>query len=320
MRPLLLTALLMAPDLSSAVKIEKTAYAGWPNCYRMSNGEVELIITTDVGPRVIRFGFAGGQNLFKEYQEQLGKSGEPDWQPRGGHRLWVGPEAVPMSYAPDNVPVKAVAVGDSLSLTEPLEKETGFQKTMIVKLAPAGAAVDVMHQIRNANSSAKTIVSWALTMMAQGGIAVTEFPPRGTHPQMLQPTNPLVMWAYTNFSDPRWKFTEKYLALKQDPHAKAPVKAGLWNRHTWQAYLLGSDLFIKSTAAVKGPEAYPDMGCSLETFTNADFLEIETLSPLETVPPQGTIGHTEHWTLHQNVRMTEWTDAEIDRVIRSKVR
>src|SRR6516164_1596852 len=115
MRPLLLTALLMAPDLSSAVKIEKTAYAGWPNCYRMSNGEVELIITTDVGPRVIRFGFAGGQNLFKEYKEQLGKSGEPDWQPRGGHRLWVGPEAVPMSYAPDNVAVKAVAVGDSLS-------------------------------------------------------------------------------------------------------------------------------------------------------------------------------------------------------------
>src|SRR5262249_7128570 len=171
------------------------------------------------------------------------------------------PEAVPMSYAPDNVPVHVVTVGDSLSLTEPLEKDTGFQKTMIVKLAPAGTKVDVIHQIRNANPSAKTIASWALTMMAQGGVAVTEFPPRGTHPQMLQPTNPLVMWAYTNFSDPRWKFTAKYVILRQDPHARVPVKAGLWNKNTWEAYLLGSDLFIKSTPATKGPEAYPDMGC-----------------------------------------------------------
>jgi hypothetical protein len=62
---------------SAAVKIEITAYQGWPNCYRISNGVVEAIVTGDVGPRVIRYGFVGGQNLFKEYKEQLGKSGEP---------------------------------------------------------------------------------------------------------------------------------------------------------------------------------------------------------------------------------------------------
>ena len=45
---------------TAAVKVEKTAYAGWPNCYRITNGEVELIVTTDVGPRVIRYGFVGG--------------------------------------------------------------------------------------------------------------------------------------------------------------------------------------------------------------------------------------------------------------------
>lgn len=77
------------------VQISKTPYAGWPNCYRMTNGQVELIVTTDVGPRVIRYGFAGGQNIFKEFQEQLGKSGETAWQARGGHRLWIAPEAVP---------------------------------------------------------------------------------------------------------------------------------------------------------------------------------------------------------------------------------
>ena len=67
--------------------VEKVSYGGWPNCYRLSNGETELIVTTDVGPRVMRYGFVGGQNLFVEIADQMGKSGEPWWAMRGGHRF-----------------------------------------------------------------------------------------------------------------------------------------------------------------------------------------------------------------------------------------
>src|SRR5438067_8989288 len=98
----------------AAVKIEKVAYQGWPNCYRVSNGEVELIITSDIGPRIMRFAFAGGQNLFKEYPETLGKSGEKKWQLRGGHRIWSAPEDDPRTYAPDNGPVHIEVKGSVL--------------------------------------------------------------------------------------------------------------------------------------------------------------------------------------------------------------
>jgi hypothetical protein len=47
------------------VHIEKVSWGGWPNCYKISNGEVELIVTSDVGPRIMRYGFVGGQNLLK---------------------------------------------------------------------------------------------------------------------------------------------------------------------------------------------------------------------------------------------------------------
>src|SRR5437588_13041305 len=103
---LLLATTTMTMTLPAAVRIEKTAWSGWPNCYRISNGEVELIVTTDVGPRVIRYGSVGGQNLFKEFTAQLGKSGEKKWQPRGGHRVWAAPEIQPITYALDNGPVK----------------------------------------------------------------------------------------------------------------------------------------------------------------------------------------------------------------------
>jgi len=73
---LLLLPLISASTTIAEIKVEKTEYEGWQKCYRVSNGEVELIVTGDVGPRVIRFGFVGGQNLFKEFPEQLGRAGE----------------------------------------------------------------------------------------------------------------------------------------------------------------------------------------------------------------------------------------------------
>src|ERR1039458_5860002 len=77
------------------VKIDKIDYRGWANSWRMSNGEVEVVVTGDVGPRVMRYGFAGGQNFFKELARQMGKTGEATWQPRGGHRVWIAPEDGP---------------------------------------------------------------------------------------------------------------------------------------------------------------------------------------------------------------------------------
>ena len=59
--------------MNAAVKIEKTSYDGWPNCYRITNGDVELIATSDVGPRIMRYSFVGGKNVFVEFKEQLGK-------------------------------------------------------------------------------------------------------------------------------------------------------------------------------------------------------------------------------------------------------
>src|SRR5438552_17222098 len=106
-RPLTALVFLLTMSLSAAVKIEKTQYRGWPNCYRISNGEVDLIVTTDVGPRIIRYGFSGGPNLFKEFDDQIGKSGESTWQARGGHRIWIAPEDPVLSYALENSPVSA---------------------------------------------------------------------------------------------------------------------------------------------------------------------------------------------------------------------
>jgi hypothetical protein len=283
MRKVVTILMVLSMTAFAAVKIEKTSYQGWPNCYRISNGVVEAIVTGDVGPRVIRYGFVGGQNLFKEFKEQLGKSGEKDWQARGGHRVWIAPEDPVKSYAPDNSPVDIELRGDT---------------------------------IHNAGKQPYEFAVWALTMLAQSGTAIHGFPPRGHHPHDLQPTNPLTMWPYTNLADSRLKLLQKYLVLRQNPKNTGDAeKLGAYGKDVWGAYLLNGDLFVKRAHAEAAPAEYPDFGCNFETFTNADFLELETLGPLRRVAPGEIAAHIEHWNLYKNVRIQKWDDGELDRVL-----
>lgn len=308
-----LMALITVP-LGAAVRVEKTAWQGWPGCYRITNGTVELIVTGDVGPRIMRYGFVGGQNVFKEFAEQLGKSGEATFQLRGGHRMWKAPEDPVASWAPDNVAVEVQVTPQGVLAREPVEPLTGLQKVIEVLLAPEGSGVTVIHTLYNRGIFPLEFAAWAMSMMAPGGQAITGFPPRGKHPDVLPPTNPLVMWAYSDLSDKRWTFTKKYMGLRQDPANAEPTKLGLFNPRTWAGYLLNGELFLKQAEA-DPDKPYPDFGCSFETFTNADFLEMETLSPLTKVPPGGSVGHVEHWNLYRNVKLDSFSDADLDKLL-----
>jgi len=293
-----------------AVTIEKIAWKGWPNCWRLSNGVVELIVTSDIGPRVIRYGFVGGQNLFKEFTEQIGKSGEPGWTIRGGHRLWKGPEDRHATYALDNGPLDVRPIANGVVATQPTEPETGLQKVLTVTLTDSG--VTVQHDIYNRGLLPVEIAAWTPTVMAQRGLGVSGFPPRGTHPECLEPTNPLIMWAFTDLSDPRWKFTNKYLTLRQDPENSRPQKLGHWNAHTFGAYFLNGEVFLKEYFPANPASKHPEFGAAFEIFTNGDFLELETMGPVTQLAKDENLVHTEYWSLHKGVVLAEISDAALD--------
>jgi len=312
-------SLMVASCACADVKVEKMEYKGWRNCYRVSNGEIELVVTGDVGPRVMRFGFVGGQNLFKEFADQLGGTREEKHQLRGGDRVWKAPEDPVATWAPDNVPVEITITANGLIARAPVEPLTSLQKEIEVRMAASGTEVSVVHRITNRSLFSLEYSVWALTMMAPGGIAISGFPPRGRHPANLEATNPLVMWAYTNLSDKRWAFTKKYLTLKQDPANSEAQKLGMFNTNTWGAYFLNGEAFIKRAHA-NPAEPYPDFGCSFETFTNNEFLEIETLGPLTKLAPGKTSEQVEHWSLHRGVVLAALTDEAIDAAIQPLLR
>jgi hypothetical protein len=313
---LLALVLIGSTAFAAEVTMEKVPYGGWPNCVRLTNGTVELIATTDVGPRIIRFGFVGGQNMFKEFPDMIGKTGGEEWRIYGGHRFWSAPEAQPRTYFPDNAPVKAEmnggADGASLTLTPPPETVNGLQKQMAIGMAPSGK-VRVVHKMTNVGRWEIEVAPWALSVMANGGRAILPQEKFIPHTEYLLPARPLVLWHYTQLADPRWIWGNKYIQLRQDPNATTPQKAGLLNKQGWAAYALDGDLFVKRYEFDEDGK-YPDFGVNTECFTNADILEVETLGPLTKLAPDGAVEHEEIWSLHK-AQLAE-DDASIDQALK----
>jgi len=281
----------------TAVVIEPVAFRGWPHALRLANGQVELIVTLDVGPRVLSYALNGGVNVFNIYEDQAGGMGEPQWRNRGGHRLWLAPESPDFSLWPDNRPVAWERLGETgVRLTPPPETGPGFQKQIDLILSPDSAKVTVVHRIIRTGTQPCRAAPWALSVMAAGGYAIMPQPPLGEHPRDLLPNRRLVVWPYTELSDPRYGFGRRFLTLRQDP-AGRPTKIGMPSALGWAGYWLQQTLFIKRFGLVPNAE-YPDDGCNLEVFTNARMLELESLGPLRSFNPGDQAELVEHWELH----------------------
>ncbi len=287
--------------------IEKVSYAGWETCYRMSNGIVDLVVTADVGPRIIRFGFVGKENEFGEIASDIGKVGGNQWRLYGGHRLWHAPEAMPRTYSPDNQPVEVALEGDGLTVRQDVEPETHIRKALTIRLSPSSSQVQVIHTLTNEGLWAIELAPWAVTVMAKEGVALIPLPAYIPHEAKLTPACPLVLWHYTDLSDKRWTIGKRVILLRQDPSVASPQKIGIGNYHGWVACYRNRHLFVKRYEH-RPDQPYPDFGSSTEVFTNAEILELETLGPLVKLQAGQSVSHQEDWFLFDGISLPEEAD------------
>jgi hypothetical protein len=302
--------------------VEKISYRGWNNAWRLSNGTVELIVLADVGPRIVRYGFCGAENILHEVPADAGLTGGSDFRLYGGHRLWVWPE-VPRTYFPDNRPVSVHQSGETLRFTSPVEDfppGTQLQKELELSLDPAGSQVRIGHRISNRGSIAIELAVWCPTMMRAGGRVILPLPPRAAmDAEHFQSVGPLTLWSFTDLADPRWILGTEFIQLRQDTHptGRFPEQmTGIFNPAGWGAYFYGDALFVKRAAPI-ARAAYPDFGCNFEIFTNPEFLELETLAPKGELHPGESASHTEVWGLFRDVPAGE-DDAWLQSVVAPK--
>lgn len=276
------------------MRIEPISYGGWQNNIALRNDHAEVVVTLDVGPRVISYRTPEGQNVFKNYDGQIGKQGEAEWKIRGGHRIWIAPEGE-ISRVPDNHPVKYELISNGVRIENPPVAPWGIRKTLTVQLAPDSPEVTVVHTLTNDSASPIEVASWGLSVMAPGGLEIIPMPPLGEHPRDLLPNRIIVPWPYTDLSDPRYRFGQQFITLTQTATGGL-TKLGLLHREKWVAYLNGESLFVKAFDYEEGT-TYPDLGCNFETYTDGEMIEIESLSPLKRLEKGESVSHTERWSL-----------------------
>ncbi len=279
------------------MRTETIPYAGWDQCIRIHNDTVELVVTTQVGPRIIRYGFIDAPNEFVEYPDQVGQAGGDVYRSYGGHRLWAAPEVKGWTNHPDNEPVDVSNDGREVVFSAVPERGTGFRKQIGVTLGDTGSAVRIRHILTNTGDRPVECALWALSVMAPGGTAI--LPQEGfiSHAEKVLPARPLALWHYTDMSDPRWTWGRRFIRLRQSAGSRDPQKAGVLTSDGWAAHARDGRMFIKRFPFDESA-VYPDHGVNVEVFTNYRMLEVESLGALAPLLPGESREHVEDWSLH----------------------
>jgi hypothetical protein len=295
-------------SMVTGMRITKESFHGWPNTYRLTNGLIEARVITDVGPRIMDVRLSGGPNLLHVREAEAGGTGERQWMPRGGWRLWIAPERLETTYVPDNVPCAVEQDGDSmLRVTGAVEQASGIRKQIEVGLTEMQPRLRITSRIRNMSDHSLTYAAWSLPMLRAGGRA---FVPLDVGPlTAFDATRRLILWSYAEIDDPRYRFGDRLVEVDQNriPAAvalspgrgKDESKIGVDSAQGWAAYLLDDVLFLKRFSHDPAGQ-YPDGGATIEVYSNHEFLELENLGPLTTIGPGEEIVLREDWWLFAN--------------------
>lgn len=290
----------------------------WGKCISMSNGLVDLLVTLDFGPRIIRYGIINQPNMFWEdidenfsLKVEYKGIGKEKFVARGGHRLWLSPEKIPRTYYPDNQEVEWNQINNRVIVRATEEVFTHIQKEIEIEMDLQSSKIIVTHRVTNKGAWTVKFAPWAITCMAPGGREIIPQPKKDTG---LLANRLLVLWPYSNMQDNRVYWGEKYIILDHDSSSNEAFKIGINSEEGWSAYFNHNCMFIKRYIP-KDNVDYPDFGVSYETYTNKYFLEMETLGELKEVQPEETVEHVEIWELFKNVKKPSKNEGEIDSLV-----
>ena len=279
-------------------------YGRFGRCLSISNGQIEAYVTLDRGPRIIYLGACGGPNLFfTDDEDKLVQKGPPmdqvfgenaEFHFMGGHRLWLAPQHPIKTCMPDNKPVSYVIIENGAIFTPPVQNEIGVQNTMAVTMDQDKPNIRIECTVLNISSEPRQFAVWQLAQLAKNGLEIIPQIPapfdRGNWDRIIEPDRHMAIWAMTDMADERFAMTSRYFTLRQDPDMKRPFKIGLNNSAGWAMYAnLGYVLLMHHDLNEGG--TYTDDGSNFETYTDANFLEMEALGEYKKVRPGQELSH-----------------------------
>lgn len=254
------------------------------NGYRLS-------IANRYGPRVAGLRLGEGPEMFAALAADvvIDRPDSGTYRFHGGHRLWASPEIPAITYAPDDHSCQVSVDGDQIAITAPPDR-AGLAKSIVISTDTGRLTLD--HTLVYVGRETMEVAPWAITQVPLGGTVLVPFgAPAG---QGLQASHSLILWPYTDLSDPRLTWRER--ALMVQAAAGDPVKVGSGPAPGRLGYLRDGHLFTKEIPAA-GSGEYPDRGAVAQVYVNGSFAELESVGPISALGPGGSVSHREIWQI-----------------------
>jgi hypothetical protein len=279
--------------------IERTAWLHWEDCYRLSNGTVELVVAPAVG-RIMRYGFVGGDNqLWTNPRPPVAatKTAATEWSNHGGDKVWPWPQEWKQELGRDWPPPPAlesmphdVQVIDrrTLQLTSPPFGAHGMRVTRRIHLAPTGSRVTIESSLTADRPTTSEWAVWTVTAIAPSDAVLARLRPGGTWQLMYA-----APWRVEAVGENLLK-----LIPPPDKSAKIGLDADLL------AAQRGQVLFVQQLVMTDRPPSTE----TAQVFSSPPIVsprpserygELEFTAPRVKLGPDTASRLTVHWTLHQ---------------------
>lgn len=267
-----------------AQTVERTSYKGWQDCYRLTNGIVEVIVVPSIA-RIMHYGFIGEPNVLWVNPATEGKPVKPgEWPNHGGDKAWVWPQdewqirtgrGWPPPPATDQVPHQVEVIdGRVLRLVSPLVAGYGVRIVRDIWLEPKGTRLVTLTRLEKMRDGAEfAIAAWTVTQLPSPDLLLVELCVGSRLSQ-----------GYKLFSPDDWKSVRRLSDRILLPERRSDVSVKLGSDAEVLAWFKAPYLVVqKSPLVAEGLSAYQP-GDRAQVYSNPDtlpYIELEFTSPLK---------------------------------------
>jgi hypothetical protein len=263
---------------------------------QLDSGGTRLIVVHEIGPRIAWFG-SGDRNLLYWDPERAHRRGP--WTLYGGHRLWLtrpGADESEETYTPDDRPCQVRSSPRALTVAAPPDRHR-LVRALRVRHHRGGFVIE--HRVTNTGDMLWSGGVWGLTCTAPRPSTVYAIPIGDDSAWDVVTIVTPRRWGGDHTSrldDPQIELGRDHLRLRPaGRETKRMVRAP-------RGVVVMSDrrlgvAFVKR-ARFDPTRPYPlDTNLALYLAPGDTFVEMETMSPWQTLAPGQSAIHTERWSI-----------------------
>jgi hypothetical protein len=303
-------------SINPKIQMFKINYKGWSNAIELQNERVRLVIVPQIG-RIMHYSFVNDKNVLYENSKLAGlllkegdgfiENGQSISPNIGGDRVspcsdnyfetLTGSRRLADQWI-NNGPYCATIIDNGVQLESPVSPLLGVKLIRTIHLEPNTTKVIIEQELIKVQPARSNMIDtipltiWNLSQIR---------PPKS----MWVPLQKKSVFK-NGFDVPAWPDALNHAAdnieinnnlLKLNPITENNQKIGI-DADGWVAGLVDNVLMVQRFNLNLGLK-FPDGGTNAAIFSNAEFAELECLSPEKVLKPGESIKHTIIWELHR---------------------